>query len=165
MCNNIIVSLSSHPNRINTTYLAINSILEGSYIPFKIVLNLARDDFIGQDLNKIANGITEKLTNSASGGFTNSASVEINFTDDYKAGTKLIPTLLKYPDHIIVTIDDDRLYNKDFLNILYNINKKFPDQIICPVARKYIFNHQQNLDNLSASYNVDNFDFLYQQRY
>jgi hypothetical protein len=160
----VIVSLTSHPKRINTVYKAIESILNGSVLPYKIVLNLAENDFKDTEQINVVNNILDKLFQKYN--YLDKI-LEIDFTDDYKAGTKLIPTLIKYPSHKIITIDDDRIYNKNLVKILSEESRKFPEHIICPVARKYVFNNENYEDNnINNSYSEDKLiDYLKQDRY
>ena len=53
----------------------------------------------------------------------------IDWYKDIRSYKKLIPTLKKYPDAIIVTADDDNLYKPEWLEKLYNSYKKYPNDI------------------------------------
>lgn len=127
--NNLIVSLTSHPPRIDTAWIAIVSIYNQTLLPSKIVLNLASEDF-PKGLESLPQ--TLRYLNAHKG-------LEIVFTKNYKVATKLIPTLERYQTHTIITIDDDRIYNPNLLNLLYIEHLKHPKDIISTSARKYIF--------------------------
>ncbi len=49
----------------------------------------------------------------------------IDWCEDIKSYKKLIPTLKKYPDAIIVTADDDLIYDNKWLEQLYNAAQIF----------------------------------------
>jgi len=122
---NIIVSLTSHPKRINFVWLAIDSLLKQTYQSHKVILYLAKTDFPTGELPRT---LCEQKKRG----------LEIRFVNDYKSATKLIPALKEYPDHIIVTADDDRIYDKSWLNILVETHNKYPGCIVCPNTRKYV---------------------------
>lgn len=102
----VIVSLTTFGERINQVYLPIESIMQGSMKPDKIILWLAKDEFEGKPLP-----ITlQKQQNRG---------LEIAYCHDLKQYNKLIHTLEKYPNSSIITIDDDALYEYDLLERLY----------------------------------------------
>jgi hypothetical protein len=127
----LVVSLTSHPGRINTAYLSIESILRQSKKPQHIVLYLASEDFPGGLDNA---NIPQSLR------LLEKRGLEIKFSDiNYKSAIKLIPALRDFPGATIVTIDDDRLYRPDLLKSLWAQHQKYPQEIISPSARHYIF--------------------------
>lgn len=111
----VIVSLTSHGRRIYESYLAIESIMQGSILPNRIIL------WINRDLQKKSLPLT--LTNLCKRG------LEIRYTDDIGPYTKLIPSLLQYPEAIIVTIDDDILYPYDTIEMLLDTHAIYPEGI------------------------------------
>ena len=102
----IIVSTTTYPGRVWTMHRVIKSILNGLLVPDKIVINLSYKNF--------KNGIESlpiELKNLA-----NNDIVDFYFIEnDNMAFKKLIPTLYRYPDAIISTIDDDIIYPKEYL--------------------------------------------------
>jgi len=89
--NNIIISLTSYPSRIKFVHIAINSLLHQSIKPYKIILWLAKSQFLNgnKDLPKNLLDLIEK-------GLT------IEYYDskiDIKSYHKLIPTLKKFPNN------------------------------------------------------------------
>ena len=111
---NIILSLTSHPKRIKTVWITIESLLRQTYQPNKIILYLAKVDFPAGELPHTLYEQTKR-------------GLEIKFVEDYRSATKLIPVLKEYPNHIIVTADDDRVYNNEWLKILIDTHDKYPD--------------------------------------
>lgn len=111
----IIVSLSTHGRRLYEVYLAIESIMQGSMKPDRIVLWLS-SDIQGEPLpltllKQMKRGLVVK------------------YTEDIGPYTKLIPALTEYPDSVIVTIDDDILYPYDTLELLFSAYQKHPRSI------------------------------------
>lgn len=109
---NIIVSLTTYGKRLKQVYLTIESIMLQSVKPNKIVLWLDHS-FNGKRLP----GFLYKQMDRG---------LEIKFCDDLRSYKKLIPALSEYPNDIIITIDDDLLYNPNLLeNLIYEyINNK-----------------------------------------
>ncbi len=117
---NIVVSMTSYGYRLEKTCpYALYSILQQSYIPNRIILNI--------DKNQWNDGNIPLLLKKLQ-----CVGVEINYTDDIGPHTKLIPTLTKYPDDIIITADDDVYYDTPMVEELYrgytNSSKK---TVIC----------------------------------
>lgn len=111
----IIVSLTSFGNRVKDAYLSIESIMQGSMRPNKIVL------WLGLDAKDKPLPIT--LQNQIKRG------LEVKFTEDIRSYTKLVPSLQEYPDDIIITVDDDIIYNYDLVENLYRSYIENPECI------------------------------------
>ena len=129
----IIASLTTYGKRINTIEIAINSILKQEKKVDKILLWLAEDEF---NFENIPNNL-KKLHNDNQ--------IEIKFCKDIKSYKKLIPTLDLYKDEIIITFDDDVVYNKSLIKKLYEEHLKYPDTIICARGHKMLFNSQKDI--------------------
>lgn len=112
----IIVSLTTHGRRLYEVYLGIESIMQGSVKPSRVVL------WLSKDLH--ASTLPQSLLNQISRGLV------VQYTDDIGPYTKLVPALKKYPDSVIVTIDDDILYPYDTLEMLVSAYRKQPKCII-----------------------------------
>ncbi|MDL2243254.1 glycosyltransferase [Bacteroidales bacterium OttesenSCG-928-J19] len=116
----IIVSLTSFPAAIPFATQAIQSILDGSVFPDKIVLYLTASQFPN-------NEIPESLQVLKEG----NPSFEVRFYEEnIRSYTKLIPALRDFPDDIIVTVDDDMQYGKHLLRRLLRLHKRYPEAII-----------------------------------
>jgi hypothetical protein len=122
-----IASLTSYPTRINTVHLTIKSLLTQTKKADKVILFLADDQFPGRKLPKeLQDLIPHDLTVDW-------------YEQDIKSYKKLIPALKKYPHDIIVTFDDDQIYDKDAIKILYDFHQKNPKDIIAHrITRMYI---------------------------
>lgn len=116
----IIVSLTSFPAAIQYAVQAIQSILNGSVIPDKIVLYLTSSQFPNE---KLPAELTKLLDTYNI--------FEVKYCDEnIRSYTKLIPALKDFPNDIIVTVDDDILYGKHMLRRLLQLHKQYPKAII-----------------------------------
>ena len=127
--NNIIISLTSYPARIKLVHTVINSLLNQSIKPYKIILWLSKPEFPNGNID-----LPKNLLNLIDKGLT----IEY-YEKDIKSYKKLIPTLKKYPNNIIVTADDDNIYRKDWLEKLYKTYLKYPKDIAAHRVTKFIY--------------------------
>lgn len=121
----VIVSLTSFPAAIPYAAQAVQSILNGSVLPDKVVLYLTFSQFgdagFPQELQKLAN---------------ENPRFEIrDYPLEIRSYRKLIPTLKDFPDAIIVTIDDDVRYHKNMLRDLLSLHKLVPNAILAHRAK------------------------------
>lgn len=115
----LIVSLTSYPARLHALHLSIMSIMEQSIKADKIILWLKKAEFVN------INNIPAALKTLQEFGLS------IDWIDENtRSFAKLIPCKEKYPDAIIVTIDDDILYHKNCLEQLYKTHLDNPTYII-----------------------------------
>lgn len=110
----LIVSLTTYNKRISEVYLCIESILHQTVSPTEIVLWLAESEFEYESLPTV-------LKNQEKRGLS------IRFCKDLKSYKKLLPTLIEYTNCDIITIDDDFIYPRDFIENLLNTSKKYPN--------------------------------------
>lgn len=129
--NDIIISLTSFPERIDEVPYTIYSLLNQSLKPCKVVLWLAIDEFPNKEKD-----LPEKLLNLKNNGLS------IGWCNNLKSFKKLIPSLKEYPHNIIVTADDDIFYQKDWLKSLYDAYLNNPNSIICTRGRKIKFKNK-----------------------
>jgi len=115
--SNVIVSLTSHGKRIHDVYLTIESLMQQTVKSNIIILWLGKKEFT-------MDNIPVSLKKLQKRGLT------IEFCEDIKSYTKLVPTLKKYPDDIIITVDDDMIYQYDLIEILLNSYRQNP-KFIC----------------------------------
>ena len=122
----IIVSLTSFPGRIKIVHKTLYSIMNQSMKPKKIILWLSKKQF-----ENLEEDLPTELVELKEKGLT------IEWTeDDLRSYKKLIPTLQKYPDYIIVTADDDIYYTVDWLKDLYESYLKYPKDIHCHIITR-----------------------------
>ncbi|MDL2307256.1 hypothetical protein LJC48_04425 [Desulfovibrio sp. OttesenSCG-928-C06] len=106
--NNIVVSLTSFPERLPGLHYCLYSLLTQSIKPEKLILWLGREQFSGLEADLPAS-ILDLRKNG----------LEIRWTSDIKQYKKIIPALTSYPDKLIVTADDDIYYRPNWLELLY----------------------------------------------
>ena len=120
----LVVSLTSIPPRFNKLPLVLESLCQQSKKPDKILLWLS-EDHKAKGLGKLTmEDIPQKILEYESRG------VEIVFTEDIGSYRKLIPTLERYPDSAIVTVDDDILFKRSAIKDLFSAHQSNPDLII-----------------------------------
>ncbi len=109
----IVVSMTSIPPRLPFIHLAIESVMRQTVKPDRIVLWLSKEykkpEFGGFDWQNLP----ASLTNLESRG------LGIAFTEDIGPFQKLIPSLKRFPDDIVITMDDDVFYHSDTIEKLY----------------------------------------------
>lgn len=130
----LVVSLTTYGERIFEVYLSIESIMHGTIKPNRIVLWLARDEFEGKELP-----IT--LQKQISRG------LEVRYTEDILSYKKIVPSLKEFPDSYIITIDDDLIYNYDFVEKLVVSYKQDPHYIYAYRVHKMHFKNDSELDS------------------
>ena len=121
----VIVSLTTIPSRLRTVNITIRSLLAQNVLPEKIVLWL-HDDYkekIPPALKKICGSI-----------------FEIRFSPYTFSHRKLIHSLEAFPDSIIITCDDDLIYHKKSLELLYLEHLKKPNAVIGHRCRQISYN-------------------------
>lgn len=123
--SDIIVSLTSFPERINEVPYCIYSLLNQNLKPKKVVLWLASEEFPNKE-----NDLPSQLLDFLDYGF------DIMWCDNLKSFKKLIPSLKEFHSNIIVTADDDVFYPNNWLESLYNTYLLNLDSIICTRCRK-----------------------------
>ena len=116
----VIVSLTSIPSRLHTLHIVIRSLLDQEVLPKKILLWLN---------DSLKNDIPPQLSKLLSHRF------EIKYSDLTCSHRKLIHSLDLFGDEIIVTCDDDLIYRKNWLKLLYNEHLENPDQVIANQTR------------------------------
>ena len=121
----IVVSLTTYPARIGTVNQVVESIMRQSLPPDQIVLWLSRMDF-PEDVK-----LPDSLDYAIAGG------LRIEYVDeDLKPHKKYYYAVQKFPEDIIITIDDDAIYPCNLIEELYNTYKRFPDCVVATRVRK-----------------------------
>ena len=125
----LVVSMTSHPPRIGTAWLSFESILRQTQKANRVVLNLSSDDFPERNIPQSLRILEAR-------------GLEIRYSKtNYRVATKLIPSLIDFPEATIITCDDDRCYKTSFINALWSQHMAHPGDIISPAAREYIFDN------------------------
>lgn len=104
----VIVSLTSFPERINTVIKTIKTLLTQTMKPDEVILWLAPTQFPNKE-----GDLPQALLDLRQWGLT------IDWCEDYRSYKKILPTLNKYPNAVIITTDDDIYYAPDTIETLY----------------------------------------------
>ena len=124
----LIVSLTSYPQRMYDIHYTLYSLLNQSVKPGKVILWLSKEEFPNLEAD-----VPQKVLQLKNNGLT------INWCTNTFSYKKLIPTLTNFPNNTIVTADDDIYYEKDWLKILVESHKKNSNCIISHRAHKIKF--------------------------
>ena len=128
----IIISLTSIPSRLGTLHLTIRSLLNQDTRPKQIVLWLH---------HSLKNEIPKNLTSLESDLF------EIMYSDLTCSHRKLIHSLELFPNDIIITCDDDMIYRKNWLRLLFKEHQVHPNKIIANQTRYITYNNDGELQS------------------
>lgn len=113
----ITVSLTSYGKRLDLVHIAIKSIMTQTMKADAIVLYLAKEDSkkkIRQEEELINAGLRIKRN-----------------VKDLKSHKKYFYAVQEYPENLIVTIDDDTIYDDRMLEDLCEKHIKYPESVIC----------------------------------
>ena len=112
----VIVSLTTYGRRLNDVAPTIESIMQGSVRPNRIVLWLG-DNLKDEELPVILQRQQKR-------------GLQVEYCKDVRSHKKLVPALNKYPEAIIITVDDDMIYPYDLVERLVREHKKHPKDIV-----------------------------------
>lgn len=119
----IIISLTSFPVRIGRVWIVIETLLRQSLKPDRIVLWLSKAQFSSID------EVPRNLLKFKERG------LEIYLVDGDIRSHKKYYYVMKYsPNDIIITVDDDIFYKKDFVKDMFETSLKNPNSLICNYA-------------------------------
>ncbi|MEI0486191.1 glycosyltransferase [Brachyspira intermedia] len=129
----LIISLTSYPQRMQTLDVTLYSFLDQTIKPDKIVLWLSYEEF-----PNLERDIPNHILNMKKFG------IEIEFCKNLRSYNKLLYSLKKYPNDIIVVADDDMYYPHDWLKLLYNSYLENKNVVHCHRAIKISFDDKNN---------------------
>ena len=124
----LIVSLTSYSNKLQSVYLTVESLLNQTLKPNRIILWLDQNRYADR------NNIPLSLQRQEERG------LEIALCKDVRSYTKLVPALLMYPDTIIITTDDDMIYPIDFVERLFRAYQRNPNKVYFYRGHYILFN-------------------------
>lgn len=127
--NNVIVSLTTFPARIDSVWITIETLLRQTYKPEKLILWLADTQFSSIE------ELPKKLKEQQKRG------LEIRFCEDLRSHKKYYFSMRNYPNKIIITVDDDTFYPENLVEDLLNAHKKYPYAICCNIGHLITFDH------------------------
>ena len=128
--SDVIVSLTSYGSRIDTCHLAIKSILNQTVVPKKILL------YIGSESNIYS--LSDDLLNLQQYGLQ-----IIRDVPNLKGHKKYFYAMKEYPQSTIITIDDDCMYPKTFIENLLYYHSLFPSSVIARRVHKITVNNNR----------------------
>jgi len=115
----VIVSLTSYGRRTaKTLKFAILSILNQTRRPDRIVVWLDQNEFCAATIPSSLKKLIDRC------------GVEVMFCENLRSYKKLIPSLKLFPDDIIITIDDDLVYDRHLIELLVERHSQYPESII-----------------------------------
>lgn len=116
--DDVIISVTTFPERIQTIHIALKSIIKQTVKPYKIILWLANEQFPDgeSELPDVLLNLKEK-------------GLEIRFCEDLKPHKKYFYTMLEYPEKIVITVDDDVVYDDDLVETLLKSYDRHPNAI------------------------------------
>lgn len=124
--NDLIVTFTSFPARINTVWFCIESIIRQSIRPSKILLYLSKDEFDNSNIHKL-----NFLKRYQKYGF------DIIWVEgNLKSHKKYYYAMQTFKDKIIITIDDDLYYPSNMIQRLLELHKDAPLAICANITRK-----------------------------
>ncbi len=120
----LIVSLTTIPSRVKTVCITIRSLLEQEAKPEKIILWL-NDSF--------KNNLPKQLDKLQGEVF------EIRYSPYTFSHRKLLHSLEQFSGKIIITCDDDMIYHRKWLKLLYQAHLKNPNAVIANQGREITY--------------------------
>ena len=149
----VIVSLTSFPGRIDLVPGVISSLLRQTFKPDRIILWLGEEKFPNKKLPNIFNRILK-------------CGVEVKFRKDLKSHTKYFYVMQEFPESIIITVDDDRIYNCKLIETLVKSYIKHPTMVSANRVHLMTFDEDGRLNSYKDwiyeyPNHVGNFSFKY----
>ncbi len=113
----IIVSVTTFPGRIDTVYKALNSVFIQSFKPDRVILWLAEEQFPDKQLPQ---SLTEYIP----------LGLEIRWCkEDLRSHKKYYYVMQEYPKAIVITVDDDLIYDSQLVEALVTSYLHFPQAV------------------------------------
>jgi hypothetical protein len=125
--NNVFISLTTIPSRSKNIIFSLNSILNQTIIPQKIFITISKKNLREQQIDYQIPEIIKKYP-----------LIEIIIIDkDNGPINKLYGGISKceYNDDIIITVDDDSIYNRYMIENIYKYSQKYKNQVIGTIGR------------------------------
>lgn len=116
--NNLIVSFTSFPRRINYVWMVVETMKRQTVLPEKIILWLSMEQFPDRAVPKSLQDEVDNL-------------FEIRFVEgDLRSHKKYYYASLEYPNSDVFLLDDDILYEPDLLERVWKAHVAHPNHII-----------------------------------
>lgn len=138
----IIISLTSHPARINSVYKTIITLLNQDYLPDRVVLWLAKEQFDGGNEEILPKNLLS----------LKKYGLEIRWCEDIRSYKKLIPSLKEFPEALIITVDDDWYYSSSLVKNLMEEHCEHPNDIIaCEITHPVMDENERLISSEDVS--------------
>ncbi len=112
----IILTMKSWKKRINYCHKSIEILLTNSLPPYKLILNLAKEEFQKKNLE-----LPKNLLN-----LLKYDNFEIFWVEENNnVFKKLIPTINRFKEDLIITVDDDVIYPNDMIEKVITLFRKY----------------------------------------
>lgn len=131
----MIVSLTSFPARIDLVWMTITSMMNQTLKPKKIILWLSNEQY------KDETDLPQSLTKLKERG------LEIYFCEDLKPHKKYFYTMQKYPEDVVVTVDDDIFYPENHLEMLWKKHLEYPKDVCCWYAHRITYDENGKISS------------------
>ena len=122
----LICSITTIPQRIEFIHYPILSMLHQEITPDIIVLYLGKEQFRNVILPKSVTALQEN-------------GLIIKYVDDVMVHTKYFYAFQEYPDDLVMTVDDDIIYDNALTKKLLDMHEKFSEAVVCSRAHKMTF--------------------------
>ncbi len=133
VAENTVISLTSFPARLGKLHNCVRSLLSQRVQPEKIVLYLTREECADIQLPRKLAALQD-------------IGLEIRFTDiNLRSLNKIFHALRDFPEHTIVTCDDDKIYPAGWLEGLLRTQSEYPGHVICNRSRLIQFDDEGRL--------------------
>ncbi|HDY92147.1 MAG TPA: hypothetical protein ENH67_05710 [Pseudoalteromonas sp.] len=132
--SNLIVSLTSYGERINSVHHVVESLKNQTCRVDKIILWLDETELSHTQLPKELLNLEDEL-------------FEVQFCPNYKSYKKLVPTLLAYPNTNVITFDDDIVIPLGTIEALVEAHIRHPGTIIATRGRLMSANSEGEFDS------------------
>jgi|GEM_PF-4413572 len=138
MNHKVIVSLTSFPPRIKYVSQTIKSLLNQTYEPYKILLYLSKEEFLNGIMDLPKELVDLQKTNDI---------FDIEWvSENLKSYKKLFYAANRFgEEYPIITVDDDINYSSEVIELLMSSYMKYPKDIHCHRAWKFIFDENKIL--------------------
>ncbi len=131
MVGDFIVSLASYSKRISTLHICLESIFSQTLLPKRILLYL--------DNSVLPNDIPAEVLEFVEKG------LEIIFvSNDIVSHNKYYYTFKDFPDEVVITVDDDVIYDRCTFCNLFKTYQKYPN-CVCATRVTYMMFDENNV--------------------
>jgi hypothetical protein len=126
--NELIVTLTTIPSRIDNIWITLESIFRQSYKPDRIILWLSNEEFGDITLPNSLLELKEK-------------GLEISYCENIRSHNKYYHTVVNNPNATIVTVDDDIIYTENMIANLIQMHQEFPHAVCSNMTHLVTFNN------------------------